>query len=470
MMIGAALLSSVVGLPEVRAQSDAQSAWAIGASGGASAVGSPTASLYANPAHLTVGPSASPFELRLLEVRGYTGGDLLQFNHYERTFGQQAGTLTDAEEASVLDQWFGNARRSASTYGEVVPLALTYRPSDKRWAIGAGLRARSVSRVETGRGPLDLFLVGADSNRTVPVDGGLLGYNTVDLTGTFSYALESTPLSVGASLRFIVGSNYADGALDSEVTVTDSVLIHQFDYTARAAGRFSREVYDTFNVFSADPFQDSYGVGGSGVAGVGAGVDIGATYEVRPDLFVSISLTDLGLIRWSGNAQTVTPANNEFRFEGVELDLDRLQNEFDGNVGEYFKNAVDSLARAAYEDVERERSPFSTGLPATLHVGSTWSHDSFTIIGGVTAGLNEGAGATSSTPAAYAGGEVRLGPVPLRAGLRFGGAQAVTLSGGIGLHLRSYQFDIGVTATPSTSTLGSGARYAVAVSLATVRF
>lgn len=460
----------VVGLPEAGAQSGARSPWAISTGGGASAVSPPTTALYTNPAHLGVESSASTLEIRLLDVRTYTGGDLLQFDRYRDTFGARSGTLTDTEEGKVLDKWFGGGQRVVDTYTEVVPFALTYQPRGKQWAFGVGLRARVLSEVETDRGLFDLFLVGADSNRTVPVNGRYRGSSTIDLTGTFSYSFESIPLSIGISPRLIVGTQYADGTLNSEVTVSDSVLTHQFDYTARAAGPPSREIYDTFNAFGTNPLGGVSGEFGGTVAGIGAGVDLGVTYEVQSGFFVSASLTDLGGIQWNRDAQTVTSANDEFRFEGVSLNLDRLRNEFDGDVGRYVEHQVDSLAQAAYQDVERDRSSFTVGLPTAVHVNSTWTQGSLTLNGGATVGLNSRVGAVSPTPAAHLGGELRLGPIPLRAGVRLGGPQAVTLAGGIGVDAGGYRFDVGISATPSTSTLGSGGRYAVGVSLATVRF
>lgn len=468
--LGGMVVGLFLGLPDAQAQSGMRSQWAIGTGGGASATSSPTTALYTNPAHLGVRTSASTLEIRLLDVRAYTGGDLMQFDRYRDTFGSQSGTLTDEEEAAVLDGWFGGEQRVVDTYTEVVPVAVTYQPRDKQWAFGIGVRARAMSEVETDRGLFDLFLVGADSNRTVPVNGRYRGFSTIDLTGTFSYSFESIPLSIGVSPRLILGTQYADGDLNSNVTVSDSVLMHQFDYTARAAGAPSREVYDQFNAFDANPLQDLSGGFSGSVAGIGAGVDLGAVYEVQSGLFVSLSLTDLGRIRWNQDAQTTTPARNEFRFEGIELNRDRLDNEFDNDVGDYFEHQVDSLARAAYQNVERDRSSFMVRLPTALHVNGTFSRDAFTLNGGATVGLNSTAGAVSAEPVGHLGGEVRLGPIPVRAGVRLGGPQAVTLAGGIGVDAGGYRFDVGISATPSTSTLGSGGRYAVGVSLSTVRF
>lgn len=469
-LVGGLCVGLLLGVVEAHAQSGARSPWALGTGGGASVTSPPTTALYTNPAHLGRGGSTSTVDIRLLDVRISTGGDLLQFDRYRDTFGGRSGTLTDDEEGEVLDRWFGGERRGIDTYTEVVPFAFTYRPRGSQWAVGVGLRARVLSKAEMDRGLFDLFLVGADSNRTVPVNGRYRASSTVDLTGTFSYSFESIPLSIGVSPRVIVGTQYADGALNSEVTVRDSLLTHQFDYTARAAGLLSREIYDTFDAFDADPFREmSGGVDGT-VSGVGAGVDLGAVYEVQSGVFVSLSLTDLGGIQWSRDAQTITPTNDQFRFEGVEMNLSRLESEFDGNVRGYFEHQVDSLARAAYQDVERDRSSFLVGLPTALHVNSTWTRENVTFNGGATVGLNSAAGGVSAQPAVHLGGELRLGPVPLRAGVRLGGRQAVTLAGGLGVEAGRYRFDLGVSATPSTSTLGSGGRYAVGLSLATVRF
>ena len=120
--------------------------------------------------------------------------------------------------------------------------------------------------------------------------------------------------------------------------------------------------------------------------------------------------------------------------------------------------------------MERERSSFSSGLPTTLHVSSTWAPAGLvTLNGGVSVGLNEKAGAVPDPAAVHLGGELDLGPFPIRLGVRAWGTQAVTLSGGLGLDLGFYRFDLGASVTPHTSTLGGGARYAVSLSLGTIR-
>jgi len=450
------------------AQSGVRSVGAVSTGGGTSVLAMGPSALYANPAALTVGPADHRVEIQVMRTSLYGGGDLLQFNHYNDHF-TQGKTLDRAEVNSILRDWFNGGMRSVAVYAELVPLAVTLRPPDAQWAAGLGIRTRLFDKTTVNRGLADLYLTGTSTNRSVPVDGRYRLYSTLDITGSVSYRFSSLPLSIGVSPRLIVGTGYADGTLDSRVTVSDSTIVHTFDYAARAAGVASTELYDRFNAFG-DELLSGTAAGASGVSGVGGGVDVGATYSLRSTLHVSASVTDLGRIRWTKDSQTVTPETNTFRFDGFALDLQRLDEEFGGDTGEYLTHQLDSLAREAYQDVERERSSFSTGLPTTLHVSSTWAPmGAVTLNGGVSVGLNEKAGAVPDPAAVHLGGEFDLGPVPVRLGARAWGTQAVTLSGGVGLDLGVYRLDLGASITPRTSTLGEGARYAVGLSLGTIR-
>ena len=347
-----------------------------------------------------------------------------------------------------------------------MPLALTYRAPGGRWAAGGAVRGRVVQRSALNRGALDLLLRGTDPARTIPVDGQTRLYSLLDLTGAASVRVGA--LSVGVAPRLILGTGYADGRLRSEVEVREQALTHRFDYTGRAAGALSTGLYDTFDAFSATPVQQVFG-SSSGLVGVGGGLDAGLSYAVHPDLHLSASVAGLGTVRWTEEAQTIRPATQTFRFEGLALDLQRLETEFGGDVGAYVEHQVDSLARAAYRDVERTRAPFRTTLPATLHAGGTWASGPATLTGGVSVDVVDPARAGARPMAVHASGELPLGPIPVRAGVRLGTRQAVTVMGGVGLDLGGYRIDVGGRLTPDTALLGAGARYAVGLSLGTVR-
>lgn len=55
------------------------------------------------------------------------------------------------------------------------------------------------------------------------------------------------------------------------------------------------------------------------LAGVGASIDLGATYDIRPDLQVSLGVTDLGFIAWNKRSAMRGESVKEFAYEGVEV-------------------------------------------------------------------------------------------------------------------------------------------------------
>lgn len=459
----------VAGPLDTRAQSGVRSVGGVGTGGGTSALENGPSTMYSNPADLTVGTVDRNLEIQLFRVAGYVGGNLVQFNHYETLFLNEGAPLTNDQAESSVNDWFGSSKRRISTYVSVTPLAITYRPDDGKWGAGLGIRSRTIQTGGVDKGLLDLALRGTALNnqgeeRVIPINGDSRVYSTVDVKGTFSYRLSSLPLSVGASPSLIFGLGYAGGDFSSTASVSENALVHNFDFTARAAGALSTGLLDEFSAFN-DDFVDRDEVLGEdgGLSGIGGGLDFGATYEVRPGLHASLSVTDLGLIKWTGEAQTVTPENNEFRFDGVDA------NALNGNLGDEVEAEVDSLLEKAYEDVNRDRSSFTTGLPTTLHLSSTWDQGIVIVNGGVSVGLNQDAGATPDPVAVHVGSKLDAGPIPLRAGVRLFGSQAMTFTGGFGFDLGVYQLELGGSVTPSTSTLGSGARYAVSLSLGTIR-
>lgn len=443
-----------------QAQSGPGRVGAVGPGGG-------PAALYANPARLTAGDPDHTVAVQLGRIGLSSGGDLFQFDHYRRLFVRgQKGPLSDAEEKATLDAWFGETTRNATVYVEAVPLAITYRAPGDRWAVGAGVRGRIVQNTALDQGALDLLLRGTEPSRTVPVNVHTRLYSLVDVTAAVSY--RAGPLSMGVAPRLILGTGYADGVLRSEVEVRAQSLVHRFDYTARAAGALSTGLYDSFDAFSATPVQRVLGTS-SRVVGMGGGLDVGLSYALRSDLYLSASVTGLGRVRWTGAAQTVAPQNQTFRFEGLALDPRRLRTAFDGDVGAYLEHQVDSLARAAYQGVERDRAPFRMGLPTALHVGGTWGPGSVTVNGGVSVGLNDAAGAVPAPLSVHAEAEVALGPVPVRAGVRLGRRRALAVSGGVGLREGGYRIDVRGSITPRTTLLGAGGHYAVGLSIGRVQ-
>lgn len=56
--------------------------------------------------------------------------------------------------------------------------------------------------------------------------------------------------------------------------------------------------------------------------GCGFGIDVGATYDVLPNLQVSLSVNDIGFMSWSKKGTSIGQLNKDLEFEGVEVSTD----------------------------------------------------------------------------------------------------------------------------------------------------
>ncbi len=453
---------------EVYAQMETRGVSMLATGGGGPAFVRDNEAIHFNPANLLLSDRGVHAVLSLGSTSAFSGGDLFQFNYYNDFF-TGGRSLTDADVSEVLDGWFGSdhERRKAGLYAEFVPLAFTYRKGT--WAVGFAVRARSFNSVGLNRGWLDLVLRGTGENRDIPIDGSFASMATTEVSVAYSRRLGR--FLVGVTPKIVFGTSYSRGLFTSTASITDDAVTHDYDYTIRAAGAISRDFFNTFDLFQNDPFSDvSFSNPFGATAGKGVGVDLGLTYLAKSDVLVSMSLTDLGSVSWSTDAQVVTPVNRTFRFEGLELNRQRIDDEFDGDLGQYAENVLDSLARDVYDAVNRSREGFSTSLPTAFHFGSAWHLGALTMNMGLTKALNDAPGNLTRKASFHAGGEYRLGPVPLRAGFRFGGNGALTLAGGLGLRTGVYEFGIAFAATPKSDTMGAGGRYSVALSLVNIHF
>ncbi len=443
--------------------------------GGGAAMQSSVDALYLNPANILDPGSPRGITLSLGRVSAFAGGDLMQFKYYNEAF-TSGNDLTPVQAASVIEDWFGEtssgALRSAEFGAEAVPLALTIQNGD--WAVGLAMKSRTVTKVGVSGGWLDLVLVGDDEQRSIPMNADLRLLSTTEISAAFSKRLAGGLVTVGAAPKYILGNEFMENVFESTATVTGDSIIHEFDYVSRAAGGLGTRIVDNLSFFSPTTLEEeSYSPSFLGGAGAGYGLDLGVTVHPAPALYVSASITDIGTVRWNDNAETSRPANNTFRFDGLNLDLDELNDRYNGDIVAYAENILDSLARDTYEEVITEFGAFNSPLATSFHLGGRFSPLSkLSITGGTSIPLNDSAGNVTRKPSLYAGTEYILGGsfgIPLRAGVHLGGAGALALAAGFGIRTPVYDFDIGFVATPYTNSLGSGGRYSVSLSLANIK-
>lgn len=442
--------------------------------GGAATLNSIDA-FYLNPANVLRTDKNRGITLSLGRVSAFAGGDLMQFKYYNEAF--TTGSELSPEQASqIIEDWFGDTSdgtlRSAEFGAEAVPLAMTIQNGD--WALGLAVKSKTLTKAALSGGWLDLVLVGDDELRDIPMNADLRLMSTTELSAAFSKRLAGGLVTVGVAPKYILGNEFMENVFESTATVTADSIIHEFDYVSRAAGGLGTRIVDNLSFFSpSNVEEESYSPQFLGGAGAGFGVDLGITVHPAPAVHVSASITDIGSVKWNSEAETARPANNTFRFDGLNLDLDELNDRYDGDIVEYAESILDSLARETYEEVITEVGSFSSTLPTALHLGgrfAPFSKLSFT--GGTSIPMNRAAGNISRKPSIYAGTEYILGGsfgVPLRAGVHLGGSGALALAAGFGIRTPVYDFDLGFVATPYTNSIGSGGRYSVSLSLVNIK-
>ena len=81
-------------------------------------------------------------------------------------------------------------------------------------------------------------------------------------------------------------------------------------------------------------------------AGYGFAVDLGATYDILPNLQASLAVNDLGFIGWSKKKNVTGFSSKELSFTGVNVTEDGTESpDFDIDVLEFHKGAPQSVSR-----------------------------------------------------------------------------------------------------------------------------
>lgn len=458
----------------VSAQSHIPAARTIGLAGTSAASVAGTDAMFSNPARLGVAHDQISFSLGSFSV--FAGGPLLQFKHYNDVF-TSGEVISHNEGRRVVESWFGDpqmrTQKSAGIIATATPFAAAFRIGSQPF--GIAVRSRVMGTLSMNGGWIDLVLVGMAEERSVPLNGSTGAALTTDIAVATSRKLRHD-LTVGVTTRLVLGQEYAEARLESVAEISERTVTHTFDYVVRSAGAIQRDIVSRINLF------DTSGEGIVGfnprplsVAGLGLGFDLGFDYQHSRTTNWSLSITDMGAIRWKTDARVDRPVNDTFSYEGIEFDLDTLRDQFENDVGAYIESKLDSLARDAYGESISEAKPFKRSLPTAIHVG--FGHQIFAMRGridvGTTLPVNKAIGHTSRDPRLHVGFEYSLGRavrIPLRTGFQVGGSGALALGFGFGIEAGPYAFTLGVSGSPRSDWLGAGGRYAVAVSALEFRF
>jgi len=471
----------------------------IGLGGGGTAYQDLYHANFINPANLMLNHDRRPSVTVGLAGGIYSnvGGNLVNISTYNEYLTN--GQVIDGPVAdNMLDQWFGTDHASMRDFNAdigVIPLGMTYRRSN--WSVSAASRVRVLGNSGYSRGFADLVFKGLDSEqfneaRQVNMNQEVLVYNEVSIglattilkRDHFLGFAENVRLHIGAAPKLLMSINYTRFNLDSSLRIQGATaeqnaeLNHNFRYTLQTAGQLSDQLkeYNTLRQNGSDPklgdFAEPSSKDFTSFKGTSLGVDVGATLEMdinnlsifnigpfRGDkkLRVGVSVTDIGSVSIDDRTRSFTAADN-FTWNGIHYDPNRIDEEFDGDDGKYFESVLqDSVGNDIYGNfTTEEQSDIQKQLPTMLNAGTHLLLGKFSLM------VDVGKGFSSNRPDAENiafsfGTEYRfLNRIPLRAGYRTGGYTPTTYHAGTGIEFRNFEFSVGVASSTDSQKNGAG--------------
>ena len=494
------LLFALAGLmvPLAKAQNLFNSARSMALGSGGTAYVTGYQSLFVNPANLGLFRGSKQIMIGLPgDLSVSAGGSLANISVYNRYF-TRGNAIGPGEVNSIVQQWFGSSPDKMHNMGvdaEVVPIAAAFKFGENTVA-GASVRLRALGHVGINQGMAQFMLRGLDSqhfNQPRPVNMDQRMMSTAELAVGLSHRFrfmgiipDNQQLWVGATVQIIRGLTYSEGNFQSTLQLTDSSLVHKFNYTLQSVGSMTDEL-NRFYQQRIDPTMQPHlsdirfrPFGGGGMSkGTGYGLDIGATYLISFDnefnsgkhavpeksLVLSAAITDIGSVRFNQNSATFQ-GKGTFQWNGFQPDYNYIDARYDSSFTNYMNYVVkDSIASdvyGAYSPVSK--SAITAKLPTSIHFGAYLNLHRLGLMVDAGKGYNS-YGMNSDRPYVSVGAELYpFSFLPIRAGYRFGGKTSNSFGLGTGLEFRNFKIDISAMTVPSSQQYG----YNIATAISSV--
>lgn len=479
---------------DVKAQGVHTTAVNMGLGGGGGAYMAGYHANFINPANLMLSDRNTRVSIGLLGgLSTSAGGSLVNISLYNNYF--TVGNVIDTDMAlRISDDWFGSGSGSMAYLGfnlNLVPLGFSYRRDDM--AFSTAFRVRTMVTTGMSKGFFQLLLTGPNSEvfgngRDVNLSLEMLamgewsvGYAMEVWRNREAFQPGTQRVYVGAAPKILFGMGYAKMGIDSRLQVTsgaDPRLVHEFDYYIHSVGDISNDLESYYQErrvlnnkdasFSDFVDDDSFSDAGS-VQGTGFGLDLGATWEWYMNdvsipvigsgpqiLRASFSVTDIGSINFNKNPGDFR-AVETFIWDGINIDYDRIEEEFDGSTSDYFEHVMqDSIGSDIYGNFSpRDISSHRIGLNPMMNIGGALSMGRLGVMMDIGKGFNN-RGINSTRFYTALGTEyLVVGAIPLRFGMRMGGYSGVNFAFGTGLSLKNFEFTTSVMTTASSKRGGS---------------
>ena len=210
------------------------------------------------------------------------------------------------------------------------------------WSFDLNVRANAEANI-----PYSLFDFIKNGQEGRISDIGVISDSYLEAAFSYSFPLLDDRLYVGVRGKFLAGivrakSNFNrfDVSLNEDrwaVEADGSLDISAAGLEATTEMNDSGEMVYTFDDIDFKPTSPT---------GYGFAVDLGATYDILPNLQASLAVNDLGFIGWSKNKNVTGYSAKELSFTGVTVTEDGTESpDFDIDVLEFHKGAAKSVSR-----------------------------------------------------------------------------------------------------------------------------
>lgn len=446
---------------------------------------------FVNPANLAINNNrGTKWTVGLTGVNASGGGGLANMALYNQYY-TTGMVITPELNMQIADKWFGQTGDGFKQLGfnvNLVPVGLSLQRGDMGFALT--VRARVIGDVGMSKGVM-LAATGLNSDvfgqfRQFDLTNSVLGF--AEITAGFGMKVWETNEGVspgtirvfaGVAPKYLVPLHYSKVDLRSQIRVQDNPyeITHIFSYDIIASGRFGRDLQR----FHADKvssgavpktdgyFDDSFSDVGE-IRGSGFALNLGATAEYYLDDFflsnwlfngthrvrASFSVINLGSISITSDPTRIFNSAT-FRWDGLDADLELVDDQFDGSFGDYFNSIViDSIGSSTYLDFNAEDlGSYKAQIPSLFTFGLSYDVGKLTLAADIGAGLNNVA-INSKSMYLSLGTEFRpVKYIPIRFGLRTGGHASTGFSFGTGVNLKNFELTFAAMSVPNSEKNGT---------------
>lgn len=493
LILGLALIS--IPTTMVYSQASFNTTRGLGMGGASTATVSGFSSNFVNPANLAI-PQRTKWSITFISgLNPDIGGGLANFALYNEYYTTGL-TITPELNLQIADKWFGSEREAYQQLGfniDFTPLGISYQTKNMGFALA--IRSRILGDVGISKGAF-LASTGLNSDiygdfRNFDIKNTVVGFAEVS-AGIGMKVWETSEKNepgtmrvyAGIAPKFLLPLHYHSVSLKSRLRVQENpyLITHEFSYEINTVGQFGEDLHrfaqdrvTTGEVPKTDDYFDNSFSDVGQMRGGGFGLDLGATFEFYmpdflPDFWAfrgahrvrgSVALTDLGSISLTDSPTRVFNTNT-FIWDGLDVDQNRLEEDFDSSFGDYFDSVItDSIGRDIYLNFNSvQSSKRSVGLPTNFNFGAAYDAGKFTVAFDIGKGFNE-LGTNSERTYFALGAEFRpVSFIPIRVGTRTGGFTSRANTFGTGVNLKNFEFTFAAMVVPNSEAYGTSVAFA----------